>query len=85
VGHGTTVAEAGSEDLRLIDTQIGGQVINEGINKGDVLSTTVGPASIKAIGSNENSTALGQTLKTIPAVGDIIHGSTEPVEAKDEL
>lgn len=82
MGHGTAVTEASCEDLLLIDTKTIGKVLNESIDKSNILPTTVRPTSIEAVGCHKDSALVREAFKSVPAVGNIIHGATEPVEAE---
>jgi hypothetical protein len=89
VGHAAAVGEASGEALRLVNAEVGLDLLDDGVDEGDVRAATVGPAIINAVGGNEDSRALGESVKAVPfrnavTVDDITHGASTPVEAKDQ-
>lgn len=89
VGHAAAVGEASGETLRLVDAKVGLDLLDDGVDEGDVRAATVGPAIVDAIGGNEDGGALGESVEAVPfrdtvAVDDIAHGASTPVEAKDQ-
>ena len=89
VRHTAAVGETSGETLRLVDAEVGLDLLDDGVDEGDVRATAVGPTGINAVGRNEDSRALGEGIKAVPlgnavAVDDIAHGASTPVEAKDQ-
>lgn len=89
VGHAAAVGEASGEALSLVDAKVGLDLLDDGLDEGDVTATLVGPAIVDTVGGDEDGRALGESVKAVPlrdavAVDDITHGASKPVEAEDQ-
>lgn len=89
VGHAATIGEAGGEARGLVDTEGAFDLLDDGVDEGDVGTATVGPAVVDTVRGDEDGGALGESIKSVPgsdavAVDYIVHGTTEPVEAEDQ-
>jgi hypothetical protein len=90
VGHASAVGETSGEALSLVNTEVGFDLLDDGVDESDVGTTAVGPAGVDAVGGDEDGGALSvQSLKAVPgldavAIDHIVHGTTAPVEAKDQ-
>jgi hypothetical protein len=89
VGHACAVGETSGEAGCLVDTKVGLDLLDDGVDESNVGTTCVGPASVDAVGCDEDSGALGESLKTVPwsnavAIDDIVHGTAAPVETEDQ-
>lgn len=85
MAHGTTVAEASSKDLLLINAEVLLGKSKHLISEGDILTTLVRPASVETVGSNEDGGVASQVAKTVvTALDDVAHVSAEPVVPEDE-
>lgn len=85
MAHGTTVTEASSENLLLINAEVLLGKSKHLISKGDILTTLVSPASVETVGSDKDGRVASQVAKAIvTALDDIAHVSAEPVVAEDE-
>lgn len=90
VAHAAAPAEARGEAGGLVDAEVGLDLLDDGVDEGDVLAAVVGPAGVAAVGSDEDGAALGASRQPVPgldtrAVDDVVHVAAAPVEAKDEL
>ena len=89
VGHAAAVGEASGEALSLVDAKVGLDLLDDGLDEGDVTTTRVSPAIVYTVGRDKDGGALGESFKAVPlrnavAVDDIAHGASKPVEAEDE-
>lgn len=89
VGHAATIGEAGGEARGLVDAEGAFDLLDDGVDEGDVGTTTVGPAVVDTVRGDEDGGALGESIESVPgsnavAVDYIVHGTTEPVEAEDQ-
>lgn len=85
MAHGTTVTEASSENLLLINAEVLLGKSKHLISEGDVLTTLVSPASVKTVGGDEDGRVASQVAKAIvTALDDVAHISAAPVVAEDE-
>lgn len=50
VGHAAAVGEASGEALSLVDAKVGLDLLDDGLDEGDVTATLVGPAIVDTVG-----------------------------------
>lgn len=90
VGHAATKAEACREARSRVDAEVSLELLDDGVNEGDVLATLVGPAVVEAIGGNEDGAAGSAGFQAVPgldavAVGNIGHATAAPVQAEYQV
>jgi hypothetical protein len=89
VGHAGAVGETGGEAGCLVDAKVGLDLLDNGVDESDVGTTAVSPASVNAVGRDEDCRALGQSLKAVPgsdavAIDNVVHGTAAPMEAENQ-
>ena len=90
IGHAPAETESRRKPRALVNAEIGLDLLDDGINEGDVLPALVGPAIVDTAGGDEDGAAGGAGLQAVPgldasAVDDIIHAAAKPVQAEDEV